>query len=102
MRKKTMGKELDLEALASQYIWEHLKRMNMNVASLRRWRPASPPDPTKKLVVLFTTLFREDNFSREINVPVAILTEDGILRFLIGSGEVDLKQGGGNPFKSIG
>lgn len=87
-----MGKEVDFEALAAQYVWEHLNRMNMNVSSLRRWRS----DKT----VLFTMSFGA--IDGETQLPLAVLTEDGILRFFIGFGEVDLKLGGGNPFKSIG
>lgn len=98
-----MGKEVDFEALAAQYIWDHLKQLNMGVSVLIRWTSVDLTNPAKK-TILFTARFvkAEEKVRKYIDLPVAILTEDGILRFLIGPGEVDLKQGGGNPFKSIG
>lgn len=99
-----MGKEVDFEALAAQYVWGHLRRMNMSISALRRWKTVELINRQTKVTVLFTMHFTsvKEKVREEIDLPVAILTEDGILRFLIGSGEVDLKQGEGNPFKSIG
>ena len=87
-----MGKEVDFEALASQYIWEHLKKLNIGTLPLMRWRSTDLQNPTK--TVLFTISFTrmQEKIREETSLPVAILTEDGILRFLIGSGTIDLKQ----------
>lgn len=92
-----MGKEVDFDALAAMYIWEHLKKLNMGAPILRRWRSADLQIPVRK-TVLFTMPFflpvsMVEKDQEEIELPVAILTEDGILRYLVGiSGMVDLKQ----------
>jgi|SRR3989338_6089570 len=91
-----MGKEVDYEALACQYIWEHLKKLNIGTPTLRRWRSSSLrlKNPIEKKAVLFTMLFYsvKEHICEEFELPVAILTEDGILRYLIGSGTDDLKE----------
>lgn len=88
-----MGKEVDLEALAAQYIWKHLKKLNMGAPILRRWRSSGLMNATRRSV-LFTIHFVSviEKAHEGIDLPIAILTEDCILRYLVGSGTVDLKE----------